>query len=785
MLALFISLWTAVRLPAQPRLTLSEINSRTGAEYAPVYLGQRVVIQGVVNAPAMHFPEFTALAIQDNDSGAILASPAAGVGLDRYRPGSEIRATGQLTFRFGIPALLPDGIEAIGQKPVPVAISVSPVDLHGFRYLGRLVRTQAQVKAVSQTMSGLSMTVAGGPADLWVFLPREQNQPVGEIESLGNGDLVEATGVASQYCPRPPYNRSFEILLPDPGDVLRKRKAFGLPLIFVSVVLGIASASALILWGRERRMRVQRGRLRKTYQLGEEILGAASPEAIWARISEALPSILGVTRVHLYVHNRAAKTLEQVPEKSQDAVSIPLSAPPAGAQSGAVACFHYRTLLVIPDISRSPFPIATRDSNSPQSLLFVPMMAQGEVAGVMELDQDDRMRDFTADEQALAQHLGNQIGAALRLLTQRNVQAQLFRTEKMAAVGRLISGVVNELQTPLKSIAELAHLALEHHSHDSGERDLQAIASEARKASGIVARLVSYAAAEQSEARPVSVSALLRALIEFRESEWKARGIRLNETISAEPLTVLGSQGQLEQVFLNLLVHAEQALAESPRKIIAIRTSLLAKRLLVEISFSAAPELSKPEEAASVLGVTRSVIAGHGGEVRLIEKPNSDPRFEIDLPLVSRERIVSAANATASARQPESANRLTALVIEPEESAQRQLVDLLAARGFRVVPTPSSDNGLDLAQRMRFEVTFCSVHAPGLNWVELSERLHSRSGGFVLLSEGYDAELAADFEGEGRFVLPKPVQESDLDRVLCGIEGMNSGEMANLRNIVA
>ena len=58
------------------------------------------------------------------------------------------------------------------------------------------------------------------------------------------------------------------------------------------------------------------------------------------------------------------------------------------------------------------------------------MMAQSEVIGVLELDQDDRVRDFTADEQALAQHLGNQIGVAIRLLDQRTVQEQLFRTEK-------------------------------------------------------------------------------------------------------------------------------------------------------------------------------------------------------------------------------------------------------------------------------------------------------------------------------------------------------------------
>src|ERR1700730_12882547 len=125
------------------------------------------------------------------------------------------------------------------------------------------------------------------------------------------------------------------------------------------------------------------------------------------------------------------------------------------------------------------------------------MLSQGEVAGVLELDQNDRARDFTTDEQALAQHLGNQTGVALRLLAQRSVQEQLFRTEKLAAVGRLISGVVNELQTPLASISDLAERAVERASTGPAARDASAIAAEARKAAGMVARLVSFAAAEQ------------------------------------------------------------------------------------------------------------------------------------------------------------------------------------------------------------------------------------------------------------------------------------------------
>jgi CheY-like chemotaxis protein len=109
---------------------------------------------------------------------------------------------------------------------------------------------------------------------------------------------------------------------------------------------------------------------------------------------------------------------------------------------------------------------------------------------------------------------------------------------------------------------------------------------------------------------------------------------------------------------------------------------------------------------------------------------------------------------------------MTALVIEPDETSQRQILALLSTRGFRVVPVNNSDTALELAHRLRFEAAFCSVHAPGLNWVELSERMHQRVGSFILLSDGYNTELATDFEGEGRYVLAKPVQESELDRVL-------------------
>jgi len=187
---------------------------------------------------------------------------------------------------------------------------------------------------------------------------------------------------------------------------------------------------SLLAWTRERRLRLQRkdcGRPISWEKRCWVVVLGIHPETPWRVIA----GHSRVSRIRLYVFNRASKTLESVAAEDMEAASISLSAPAGAAQSGAVACFHYRTLLMIPDITRSPFPSAGHSEGPTKSLLFVPMLAQGEVVGVLELDQDDRMRVFTTDEQELAQHLGNQTGVAVRLLDRRLVQEQLFRTESL------------------------------------------------------------------------------------------------------------------------------------------------------------------------------------------------------------------------------------------------------------------------------------------------------------------------------------------------------------------
>lgn len=766
---------------AQVELTTERASERRGGDFAPAMQGQTVKVEGRVVARAIHVLDLYAhLGIEQNGHGLMLECPGGDPTLDQLSPGEDVEAVGRISTRGGMVVLIPSQVRVLGRGQPPSPVPVPIEELQGVQHLGRLVVTEGRVIEIGENTGGEYMLLGNSRNPYKLFVPMPMSHHDSALAGFAPGDKVRAVGIASQYCPTPPFDRWFELMLAHPGNVVRI--GGGLP-ISPRMLIFLVLSSAMLAFGlvrRERRLRGQREMLRRAYQLGEEILGSSSTPEVASGMARVLPEIFRVSRVYLYLHNKATKTLDKVSTSPEEApVSIPLAAP-FGVEAGVVACFQNRRLLAVPDMSRSPFSALGQTPGSlPRSSMFVPMIAQGETVGAFELDQDDRFRIFSPDEQALAQHLGNQIGVALKLLDQRSVREQLFRTEKLAAVGKLVSGVVNELQVPLSSIRNLANHALSADRHGSPVEhttdDLQAISQAASKAAGIVTRLVAFAGAEQMEARPVDLNRLVQSLAEFREQEWKSRGIRVRALLCDEPLTLVASQGQLEQVLLALMVHAEQSMVDAADKLIDIHTTRLAGHALVEISYSGPrggpdPFAGSGEGAASTLGlgVCRSIIAGHGGELRAVEPAGANPRFEIQLPLSGRDWQPAQPHL---ARTRDLSRPLTALVIEPDETAQRHLLTLLSARRYRVIPVQNSDVGLDLAGRLRFEIVFCSVRAPGLNWVELSERIQAHSTAFVLLSDGYDPELAADFEGDGRFVLPKPVDEHHFDHILERVEG--------------
>lgn len=113
------------------------------------------------------------------------------------------------------------------------------------------------------------------------------------------------------------------------------------------------------------------------------------------------------------------------------------------------------------------------------------------------------------------------------------------------------------------------------------------------------------------------------------------------------------------------------------------------------------------------------------------------------------------------------------MLVDPDPGPQRQLLGLLSLRGHRVVPA-APDEAADLAHRLRFDAVLWAMRlsgpSGGSKWSEFQERARGRIGAFVLVSDGYDADLARSIEQAGNYLLGRPIQESELDRILREID---------------
>jgi signal transduction histidine kinase len=536
-------------------------------------------------------------------------------------------------------------------------------------------------------------------------------------------------------------------------------------------LLAVVALGVGMWWAWTQHLGAQRRSMHAFYTLSEQIFAAPSSAKIAEKLAETLPSILQATTVRLYLSNRRTMSLESVPtDADPEPMAVSLEGPAEGLAAGAVKCFQNRALLNVPDVRRNALVNAGWKSGLPRSAMFAPLLAQLDVLGVIEVGSTRRLGYFTPEEQATLQYLANQVAASMKLEEQQAVREQLFRSEKLAATGQLISGVANDLRAPLERIQELSASLLGAGGSSEIDLGLRQLTAEAQRAFEIVSRLVSFARPAETGTRMVDVNVLAGSLMQFREPEWKTLGLRVQNRLSPAPAIVLGVEGQIEEVFLNLLVSAEQSASRSGSKTLEVTSSLIGGRVVVEIHCpddAARPAAGEPNFSDSNLEVCRVITQNHGGELR-VRRQTGGMSFDVDLPLApaSDPRPISSA-------PPALRRVLTLMLVDSDPGAQRQLLRLLSGRGHRVVPA-RADEAADLAHRLRFDGVVWALRPGGSKWSDFQERLRELIPTFVLVSDGYDADLAASLQESGGCLLGRPLQEAELERVLGAVEARST-----------
>ena len=193
------------------------------------------------------------------------------------------------------------------------------------------------------------------------------------------------------------------------------------------------------------------------------------------------------------------------------------------------------------------------------------------------------------------------------------LQAKLMHTEKMAAVGQLVSGVAHEVNNPLTAILGFTDLLVESPDiPESARRDLRVILQEAQRTKQIVQNLLSFARQMPAQRRPVQLNAILRRTVQLRAYDFHSHDVDIVEHLDESLPEVVGDSHQLQQVFLNILNNAHDAVRETGRPA-RIEITSARNGTTVEVSFrDNGPGITNPDRIFDPFFTTKEVGKGTG-----------------------------------------------------------------------------------------------------------------------------------------------------------------------------
>ena len=318
----------------------------------------------------------------------------------------------------------------------------------------------------------------------------------------------------------------------------------------------------------------------------------------------------------------------------------------------------------------------------------------------------------------------------------RDLYQQLLQAEKMAALGQTISGVAHELNNPLATILSWAERLSERPLDDSSRRGVDVILAESERAARIVRNLLTFARKRQSTRSMIDVNHVVRETLALRAYEQRLTNIEVVTALAEGLPQVFADAHQIQQVLLNLVINAEQAMVSANgRGSLTVRTWHDSDRdtVVLEVTddgpgisadmrgkifdpFFTTKEVGKGTGLG--LTVAYAIVQEHGGQIR-VEERSTGAAFLVDLPVSGMSTTVTPTRGRSTAPSMEAVQGASVLLVEDERALAVAVSEALTDAGLKVEYAGDGEEALARVRQKHYDAVICDLKMPRVDGMML------------------------------------------------------------------
>ena len=444
----------------------------------------------------------------------------------------------------------------------------------------------------------------------------------------------------------------------------------------------------------------------------------------------------------------------------------------------AVASRRYRTDL----------PVGRQDEIGELARSFDDMAQEVDAREVALQDRSARLADVN---EQLARELEERKRAEDEVARHKE---KLHQSEKLNALGSMLAGVAHELNNPLSVVVGRSVMLEEHFRETPQGKAIGKVRQAAERCARIVKTFLAMARQHEPSREAVAIGAVLDSALEIIGYGLRSAGVELTRDIPDDLPLIMADPHQLSQVFSNLLLNAQHAMADQdgPRK---IRISAHHERrkgqvlVVVKDSGPGIPEeirprifepffTTKPAGLGTGIGlsVCYGIVEAHGGTINALQPPDGGAAFAITLPVQPGE----AETEEMSADAPDGPRGKKVLIVDDEEEIAEMLAEILESMDHDVVIAADGREALDKIAAERFDLIISDLVMPVLDGQHLYRTLEEMdptlAARIVFITGDTLSDSAKGFLADvERPVIEKPFVPDEVRETVSAVVGREDG----------